>query len=282
MKNGILNRLESFETTGMRAGCRLPVGETAGCQPALPDRAAAFTQVELLVLVGVVGVLAMVGLSASVKISNQTKIAQCSNNLRELNLAHLLYAADNSDNLPSSIGTAANWLWDVPVPVTTALVRYGVATNMMYCPGTAPRFTDVQNFAGANSLWNFGASAGPSGFRVIGYALTLGSAILASTNRNSTIVPQPITGGPAVIPPPLPSQRVLTADANLSQDGVNFTSIPGGFGFNGVLYPHLCPHLDGTFPAGGNVGMLDGHVEWRPFKQMQIRTTAGMLPYFYW
>lgn len=238
---------------------------------------AAFTQVEFLALVAVVAVLAMIGLSASARLSNQTKIAQCSNNLRQLNLAQLLYAADNSDNLPA-YPSGANWPWDVPTLVTGTFTQYGLVPKTMYCPGTAPRFTDVQNFSSATSLWNFGSGAG---FRVIGYALTLGANTLAATNRNTTVVPQPMTVGPLVIPAQPPSQRVLTADANLSQDGVNFTAIPGGFTFNGLVYFHICPHLDGAVPAGGNVGMLDGHVEWRAFKQMKIRT-SGASPNFYW
>lgn len=253
--------------------------KSAICNCRQADAAEAFTQVELLVLVAVIGVLGMVGLSASVRLSNQTKIARCANNLRQLNMAQLLYGTDNLNNLPSAAG-AGNWPWDTPVPVTTLLLRYGAATNTMYCPGTAPRFTDEQNFASTTSLWNFGVS-GTSGFRVIGYAQTLGSSLLAATNRNSTIVPQPITIGSLVLPPPPPSQRVLTADANLSSDGTNFTVIPGGYTYNGVTYPHICPHLDGAYPAGGNVAMLDGHVEWRRFQQMTIRT-SGSLPYFYW
>src|SRR4051812_29330790 len=109
---------------------------------------AAFTQVELLVLVAVIGVLAMMGLSASVKLSNQTRIAQCSNNLRQLNMAHLLYAADNSDNLPPPGGTSF-WPWDVPMTIATSLTQYGLVPKTMYCPGTAPRFTDEQNFVAA-------------------------------------------------------------------------------------------------------------------------------------
>jgi prepilin-type N-terminal cleavage/methylation domain-containing protein/prepilin-type processing-associated H-X9-DG protein len=244
-------------------------------QPASHE--AAFTYLELLVVLMIIGVLAMIGLSASVKLSNQTKIAECSNHLRQLNLAHLLYAADNGNNLPALTGVSF-WPWDLPAPAASSLIQYGLIPKTMYCPGTAPRFTDEQNFATPGSLWNFGAA---SGFRVIGYALTVGASSLAPTNRNSTTLPQPTTIGSTVIPAQPASQRVLTADANLSQDGINFTSIPGGFQYNGSVYPHICPHLDGAYPAGGNVGMLDGHVEWRAFKDMKVRTTPGV-PFFYW
>ena len=237
---------------------------------------AAFTQVELLVVLAVIGVVGMMGLAASAKLINQTKIAQCSVNLRQMDLAQLMYAADNSDNLPRNQG---NWVWDVSGTVTTPLLQYGVVPKTMYCPGTAPRFTDELNWANPQqSLWYFGAPT----FHVIGYAMTLGSSALPSTNRNLTVNPQPVTVGALVIPLQPPSQRVLTADANLSLDGVNFTTIYGGFTYNGGAYPHICPHLDGAYPAGGNVGMLDGHVEWRAFKNMKIETAPGTPPSFYW
>jgi len=40
--------------------------------------------------------------------------------------------------------------------------------------------------------------------------------------------------------------------------------------------------LDGFIPAGGNVVMLDGHVQWRNFSQMQLRTTTSAQTFFYW
>jgi prepilin-type processing-associated H-X9-DG protein len=32
---------------------------------------------------------------------------------------------------------------------------------------------------------------------------------------------------------------------------------------DGWTEPHRTSHLNGTMPVGGNLGMLDGHVEWR-------------------
>ena len=113
-----------------------------------------------------------------------------------------------------------------------------------------------------------------------------GTSAIPTTNQNLTVFPQPTTFGSLVTPAQPPAQRVLTADGNLSQDGVNFTSISGGFIYNGSIYPHICPHLDAAYPAGGNVGMLDGHAEWRPFKQMTVRTPPTVnglpVPNFYW
>jgi prepilin-type N-terminal cleavage/methylation domain-containing protein/prepilin-type processing-associated H-X9-DG protein len=39
-------------------------------------------------------------------------------------------------------------------------------------------------------------------------------------------------------------------------------------------------HLAGTMPAGGNLAMLDGHVEWRKFGTMHSRCLVQ--PFFWW
>jgi prepilin-type processing-associated H-X9-DG protein len=41
--------------------------------------------------------------------------------------------------------------------------------------------------------------------------------------------------------------------------------------------------LNGLIPLGGNVGMLDGHVEWRNFTNMLPRAGSGAsAPFFFW
>ena len=42
----------------------------------------------------------------------------------------------------------------------------------------------------------------------------------------------------------------------------------------GYVKPHLSPHLNGMIPLGGNVGMLDGHVEWRNLTNMLPRAAT--------
>jgi prepilin-type processing-associated H-X9-DG protein len=79
----------------------------------------------------------------------------------------------------------------------------------------------------------------------------------------------------------------LLADATFSQPGqddeanrasYNYTSITGS-------YPMRLrtSHLDRFLPDGGNLAMLDGHVEWRVFSQMHVRTPpASGTPVFWW
>ena len=54
-------------------------------------------------------------------------------------------------------------------------------------------------------------------------------------------------------------------------------------GLTGSQVPQRTAHLSGSTPAqpsGGNIAMLDGHVEWRSFNLMHVRTTA--YAYFWW
>jgi len=88
-------------------------------------------------------------------------------------------------------------------------------------------------------------------------------------------------------PPPPATDRALLADATISRPGQStinnrsanvYTGVQGGY-----MKQHRTSHLDGSLPAGGNVGTLDGHVEWRKFQQMYPRTAEGSgSPVFWW
>lgn len=251
-----------------------------------------FTLLDLLVVMGVMVVLLAIQLPALAAAKSQTKIGICASHVRQLALACQMYAADNSDRLPVMNGRAT-WAWDVPAPVTDALLAYGLEKRTFYCPGTAPRFTDLQNWSApgtgtGSTLWNYDFM---DSFHVIGYALAFsGSAsVLNQTNQNTTILPETIKLGSTTLPAPPASGRVLVADATISVNSLqpgyehpenNYTSIAGGFMPHGVLTPHVSPHLSGNIPAGGNLGFKDGHVAWRQFKLMTPRTTAAAC--FWW
>jgi competence protein ComGC len=256
-----------------------------------PTGSGGFTLTDLVVLLGVVAVLILVEAPALAVSRGQTKMGVCASHVRQIALACQIYANENNNRLPVLSGSA-NWAWDLPVNVANALLRSGVTTNGFYCPGTSPRFTDSDNWMalGSSSLWNFGAGGGVSGFHIIGYSLAFsGSSIMSSgtisaTNQNTTMLPEMIKNGSTYLPAPAASDRVLVADATISDNLVlpgyahpdnNYTTIQGGF-----YKSHVSPHLNGNIPAGGNVGFKDGHVAWRKFELMVPRTTSGR--YFWW
>jgi hypothetical protein len=61
----------------------------------------------------------------------------------------------------------------------------------------------------------------------------------------------------------------------------NWVSVDSGYKCQGVTKGNNSAHLEGgSVPVGGNIGMLDAHVEWRPFEQMKNRTSSS--PHFYY
>jgi len=241
-----------------------------------PARQHAFTLLELLVIVAVLALLIGLRLPVLARATDQTKRAQCASNLRQFTLAMHIFANENEDRLPAN--SAGFWAWDTSPEIGTFVESTGSKWSVMYCPGTAPRFNDADN-------WNSYNYALPN-YRILGYANTLpGNPGVVATNINPTLNPVPVLVAFGVYSTALASQRVLLADATISVSGqnnpaarytYNYTDIVGGY-----ATAETSAHLAGHFPVGGNLGMLDGHVEWRKFDDMTPRTT-GTSPVFWW
>jgi prepilin-type N-terminal cleavage/methylation domain-containing protein/prepilin-type processing-associated H-X9-DG protein len=283
-------------------------------------RAYAFTLIELLVVIAIIAILAAMLLPALAKAKQSAIHVECMNNEKQQLVALTMYAGENRDFLPD--GTNGNWAWDMDSSLANQLIAYGTTPQTWYDPGTSPRFGPADWFGnpaygyaslGDPALWCYGPNGGytpypdpsatpGSGLRVIGYAQTFvntasyGNAFATNTNLklSSTTTPGFILK-PGGVPIGPVSSRPLVACATLngtvsgSSDvfatmcTYNWNDIDGGYKINGALKPHLSAHLkNATIPDGGNIGMLDGHAEWRLFLQMICRAGNADAPYFYY
>ena len=223
-----------------------------------------FTLVELLVVIAIIAILASLLLPALGHSKEQGLRTKCKSNLRQLGIASQIYATDNRDLLP--VLTDGAWPWDMNWQVCDGLIKNaGVARHILYCPSYPEQDVD--------GLWNFAVTGDISTwFHVIGYCMTFkGTDRLVYTNINDSMNPHSIN-----VPGGIPitytaSNRELWADVVISDPGANgttnFTSIQGGW-----IKPHHTSHLNGSWPAGGNILFMDGHVSWRDFRLMSLRT----------
>jgi prepilin-type N-terminal cleavage/methylation domain-containing protein len=251
-----------------------------------------FTLIELLVVIAIIAILMGILLPAMGKVREQARQKSCATRIRQHLLAMNMYADENTGKLPlpSTIGA---WLQDVAVNTVHFMFRSGMNREMFYCPSNAnhQRWNDLF-WTYNNKSWDGKKFTSETGFVVSGYCYILEARgggrpritryptdteekIWLKTNREKN-----------------PAARELVIDSTMGvraankKYGRNFAEVPGGIYSQSQVYDRTS-HLKGeSEPIGGNIGFLEGHVEWRPFKPEMASGVAvpryNDAPGFFW
>jgi prepilin-type N-terminal cleavage/methylation domain-containing protein len=100
----------------------------------------AFTLIELLLVIAIIGILAALLLSALAGAKEQARMSQCVSNLRQWGLAYQMYGADNDDYLPrrgqgvqplTQINRPSDWFNALPVYFNLPMFEQMYSNNAM-------------------------------------------------------------------------------------------------------------------------------------------------------
>src|SRR5512146_775255 len=85
--------------------------------------ATAFTLVELLVVIGIIGLLLAILLPVLGKARAAARTVACAANLRSIGQAMVMYAAENRGAIPGSGWTSGALFWNFATTIPTPIVR---------------------------------------------------------------------------------------------------------------------------------------------------------------
>jgi prepilin-type N-terminal cleavage/methylation domain-containing protein/prepilin-type processing-associated H-X9-DG protein len=108
----------------------------------------AFTLVEMLVVLGIIGILTALSFSGITSALRTARRAQCLANMRQISTAILSYAGDNDADFPLTENPA----WDIPLNPYLGVQTTSAPNPVLKCPQDSRPLNASGNFARSYSL----------------------------------------------------------------------------------------------------------------------------------
>ncbi len=242
-----------------------------------------FTLIELLVVISIIALLIAILLPVLGKSMELARRTQCASNQRQLIIAATSAAVDSEDQFPN-LGTAGGhitWIDDVSYetlggyfdPKASQADKLTVRYHQFFCPN---RFTDWKEVNGGGNNVRirtgyqilFGRADRPDYQRHERYS----TPALAWVSTLKLHEPKPGTiriGGPTS-QTGLEDIGLMLADINeegtLSPPVTSVAHAPKGYALRSAEAGQTNPGMIGA--EGGNLGYIDGSVQWRSFIDM--------------
>jgi prepilin-type N-terminal cleavage/methylation domain-containing protein len=255
-----------------------------------------FTLIELLVVIAIIALLMGILMPALSRVKEQARRSSCLARIRQQLLSLNIYAGENDTRLPLP-RSSYSWLQDVDVRTVNFLLDNGMTREMFYCPSNSTHQKSNDLFwEYSNKNWDARVQrfTSESGFICSGYCFIIETN---SGNRREIVSYEKDSMKKKWVKSTQdsqPSGRELVVDSIMgtpeanTKYGRNFAEIRGGIFGQSQVYDTSSHLVDSYEPAGGNVGFLDLHGEWRNFDPDMDNGVAvpryggGSSPGFFW
>jgi prepilin-type N-terminal cleavage/methylation domain-containing protein len=237
-----------------------------------------FSLVELLVVVGIIAMLIALLLPTIRRAREQAQRTKCAVQMRQLTAAVVAYGIENRGRLPSgernggpTQGEHCIWISTATYDAISRYLQAGPARQTADYVAAGKRDLMEQHFACPN-IWDSETAEIPYYNPAVGW-----------------VIGYNYLGGHAVVPPAFSwkspmklSDRASSAvwcDLNDWSPSDRWTIVSHRrSGAAGFYYTNGGKHPKDHDAAGGNVGLLDGSVQWRNLSEMKPYVTIGPYP----